>query len=152
VRKQRGLASVELAIVAVAFLTIVLGAIEFSRLLFSWNMLDAVTQRAARIAAVCDPDEVATVKTLAMFNNDGESSFLLPNLEDDNLQIVYLDDNFVDTGGAFPIAYVRASIVNYQHRLAIPFISSDIVSSPTFVTTIPSESLGYVPDTGQRTC
>ena len=150
-KRQRGLAAVEFAIICVAFFIILLGAVEAARLLFTWNMLDAVTQRAARIAAVCDPDEVATVRRLAMFDNDGIADTLLPGLQAANLQIDYLDDTFTNTGGAFPISYVRASIVNYQHTMAIPFVDN-LITTPAFTTTIPSESLGLVPDTGLRTC
>lgn len=150
-KHQAGFATVEFAAISVAFFLILFGAMEISRLLFTWNTLDAVTQRAARIAAVCPPN-AASIRRIAAFGSNQRSGGLIPDLADENLQISYLDKDFNDTGGAFPIYFVRARIVNYHHQLAIPFISKTLVRSPDFSTTVPAESLGYIPDTGERTC
>ena len=153
-KKQRGLASVELAFIAVAFLTILLGAIEVSRMLFTWNTLDAVTQRAVRVAAVCPPNH-SRILQVASFGSPTGSSTILPGFTTANLQIQYLDNGFAvmtDLTNIEDMRYVRASIINYQHRLAIPFISDAIASSPQFTSTIPVESLGFVPFDGVRTC
>lgn len=149
--RQSGVATVEFAVVSVAFFAILFGAIEISRLLFTWNALDAITQRGARVAAVCPPN-AAGIHRVAVFDNTEGSGGLLPDFTDENLQISYLDERFEDTGGAFPIHFVRARIVNYHHQMAVPFISNRLVSSPEFSTTLPAESLGYIPGTGERSC
>lgn len=150
-KKQAGVASVELAIVAVAFMLILMGAIEVSRMLFTWNTLDAVTQRAARVAAVCPPNHPLVFQA-ASFGDGGGAGTILPGFTTANLQIEYLDTNGLVTANIANMRYVRASVINYQHQLAIPFIANAIASSPQFTTTIPSESLGFIPFDGVRNC
>ena len=52
-RRQSGLVTVEFALIGAFFFLILFSIIEFGRLLFTWNTLDEVTRRAARLAAVC---------------------------------------------------------------------------------------------------
>ena len=149
--RQSGSATVEFAVVTLALLVVLFGAIEVSRLLFTWNALGAITQRGARIAAVCPPGAEA-IGRVALFRGEEDSGGLLPDLAAENLQISYLDENLSDTGGAYPIRFVRARIVGYRYRMAIPFIPPSLIPSPDFSTTLPAESLGYVPGTGERSC
>ena len=152
--RQAGLATVEMAILSGVFLTIVLGSIEVSRLLFTWNTLNAATQRGARVATVCPPNH-PMIKDVAMFGEPGSgaSDSLLPGFGENNIAIRYLDSDGIDTGGAFPIEYVEVSVVNYDLSLAIPFVPSvSSITAPSFITTLSAESLGFVPDTGNRTC
>ena len=149
--RQSGFATVEFAAISAAFFMILFGAMEISRLLFTWNALDAITQRGARVAAVCPPN-TAAITRVALFDNIEGGGGLLPDFTDENLQISYLDEQFKDTGGAFPIHFVRARIINYQHQMAIPFVAETMVPSPEFSTTMPAESLGYIPETGERSC
>lgn len=148
---QTGLATVEMAVASAAFLLILLGVLEMSRMLFTWNSLDAVTQRSARVAAVCPPDHSAIIE-VAMFGKPDGNSSLLPNFTTTNLQVDYLNRNFQTTANIGQMFYVRTSIVNYQHSLAIPFLSDNTITSPPFTTTIPVESLGFIPFDGVRRC
>lgn len=150
-RRESGTATVEFAVVAVAFFTILFGAIELSRLLFTWNTLGAIAQRGARLAAVCPPGDAAIGRVAAFGGGDGAYG-ALPGFTEANLEISYLDESLSDTGGAFPISFVRARIVGYRHRMAVPFVSGTLLRSPDFTTTLPAESLGYVPGTGARSC
>jgi hypothetical protein len=52
--RQRGLAAVEFALIAGMFFTLLIGIMEFSRVLFYWNTAAEVTRLAARSAVVCD--------------------------------------------------------------------------------------------------
>ena len=157
--KQTGLATVELAIVTVAFMTILFGTVEVSRLLFTWNTLDSITQRAARVAAVC-PVNHSRIFRVASFGNPDNVPTILPGFDSDDLLIEYLDNDFSPFSAAElaeasvyrDIRYVRASIGNYQHQLAIPFINSSNVSSPPFTSTLPAESMGFIPFEGVRRC
>ena len=52
------------------------------------------------------------------------------------------------------IAYVRVTITGYQHNLIIPFLpaSATTLTVPPFSTTVPAESLGYIPDITDFQC
>lgn len=149
--RQSGAATVEFAVVAVAFFVILFGAIELSRLLFTWNALGAIAQRGARLAAVCPPGDTA-IGRVAAFGKAGGAGGALPGFTEENLRITYLDESLSDTDGIPPISFVRARIVDYHHRMAVPFVPQTLLRSPAFTTTLPAESLGYVPGTGGRSC
>lgn len=72
---QRGVAAVEFALIAIPFLLLVLGAMEFGRLLYLWNTAQEVTRNAARQAVVTDfndSDAIAAIKRSAVFRvSDG---------------------------------------------------------------------------------
>ncbi len=71
---QRGVAAVEFALVAIPFLLLLLGAMEFGRLLYLWNTAQEVTRNAARQAVVSNFDNasIAAIKRSAVFRvNDG---------------------------------------------------------------------------------
>lgn len=149
--RQHGLSTVEFAISAAALMVIMLGALEMGRLLYTWNTLDRIAQRAARIAAVCPPNH-GSIAQIAGFGAPGGSGGVLPDFTSANLQLNYFDEDFNDTGGAASSTFVRAQIVGYTIDLSIPFVNLTGITSPTFSSTVPAESLGWVPDTGSRTC
>lgn len=154
VNKQGGLASVELAIIAVVFMIILMGAIEVSRLLFTWNTLDAVAQRAARVAAVCPPNH-SRIFQVAQFGSPTGTASVLPGFTASDIDLKYLDSDFnevTDLSDIVSMRYVRASIINYTHQLAIPFIRDGVIPTPPFTSTLPRESLGFIPFDGVRTC
>ena len=150
-RRQSGSTTIEFALVAVAFLALLFGVMELSRLLFTWNALGAMTQRGARLAALCPPG-APDIGRAALFRSAEGDGGAVPELREENLRISYLDEEFSDTGGAYPISFVRVRIVGYRHRMLIPFVPHRLIPSPDFSTTLPAESLGYVPDTGERSC
>ena len=147
--RQRGLATVEFAIIGAAFFVVLFGVIEMSRALFVVNSLTEATRRGARMAAVCpvgDPQPA----NVAVFGNGGGRSALIAGLTTGNIQIKYLDAG----GNALPnptvtfglIHFVQAKIVGFTLPLAIPFLAPTL-SLSGFGTTIPRESLG-VPRAG----
>ena len=151
-RFQEGLSSVELALVSPFFFLLLFGLIEVARAGYIWNTLDTVTRRAARVAAVCPPGHNAIFNVSLFGSADGsQMPALLKGFSRENLQIVYLDGDFNDTGGDFPIAFVRVSINNYQHQLLIPGMDK-LLTVPAFSTTLPAESLGYDPSVADRRC
>lgn len=78
-RSQRGAAIVEFALVALIFFTLLLGIMEFGRMLFIWNTVQEVTRRAAREAVVRDFNtDVAAVKCRAIFQGEGCGTAYLP--------------------------------------------------------------------------
>lgn len=53
-RPQRGAVLIEFALVLLLFLMFVLGIVDFSRMLFTWNAATEATRAGARHAVVCD--------------------------------------------------------------------------------------------------
>lgn len=132
---QRGLYAVEFAIVGGLFLMLLFAIIEVGRMMYTYNVLHEASRRAARIAVVCQVNDM-DIKSMALFNGNN----LIPNLTNANLTISYLDEEGNDATGT-DIDLVRAEIVNYQHEFLIPGLSR-VMNSPTFSTYLPRESLG----------
>ena len=171
-KNQQGLATVEFAIVGALLMLLLLGVIEFARLVFVWNTATEATRRGARIAAVCPVNAPAiqnvtvfndpAIRNITVFNDDATSgqSALITGLSSADVQVEYLDAggnpadctycNCDDTCGDtsfVSIKYVQVSIENYQHTLAFPPIT---LTMPPFETTLPRESLGIVPGVGSQ--
>jgi hypothetical protein len=149
---QSGLATVEFALIGALALTVLFGVIEIGRALFVWNTLSEATRRGARLAAVCPMDHVS-IKRVAILSNPGgpNTSPIVSNLSTANVTVAYLDEDGTPTANFPDIKYVRVAIAGYQHTLLIPFIMPTI-TAPPFSTTLPAESLGYVPDTNTYDC
>jgi hypothetical protein len=149
---ERGTTTVEFALVGTVLFIVLFGVIEIGRALFVWNTITEATRRGARVAVVCPPNHGA-VREVSVFGapGGGDTSPILQGLTTANVALEYLDDAGNDTGGAFPISFVRVGINNYQHTLLIPFLMPTL-TVPSFSTTLPAESLGWVPDLGVRQC
>jgi len=148
--RQRGLTTVEFALVGSVLFVVLFGLIEFGRLMFTWNVLDEATRRAARLAAVCPMTTAGTdfVKDKGAFGGT-----LLPNFTTANVDITYLQqDGTTESAATENTYYVRSAIVGYQHRMLIPFFDINL-DALDFATTLPAESLGVHPDTaGAAAC
>jgi Flp pilus assembly protein TadG len=136
--RQRGTTTVEFAIVGAVALALLFTVIEFSRILFTLNMLDEGVRRGARVAVVCDVNNAAIAEATAFVS--------LPGLSTSNVVTEYLGDTgntLGDPSGAdYPsIASVRVQIVNYSFPVALPFIATTF-ASPVISATLPRESLG----------
>lgn len=70
---QIGATAVEFAIIAMVFFTIVLGIMEFGRVLYVWNTVQEVTRRAAREAVVRDFADAGKIQRSAIFGAEGGS-------------------------------------------------------------------------------
>ncbi|OGA98839.1 MAG: pilus assembly protein TadG [Burkholderiales bacterium RIFCSPHIGHO2_12_FULL_61_11] len=67
--KQRGVAAVEFALIALIFFMILIGVMEMSRVLFYMNTAGEVTRLGARLAVVCDVgDPIVETKMINMLN------------------------------------------------------------------------------------
>jgi hypothetical protein len=151
--RQKGLYIVEFAFVAALFFVLLFGMIEFARALFVWNTLTEATRRGARLAAVC-PVGHASIANVTVFNDPAAAgtSPILHGLNSSNVVPEYLDQAGMPTDIFDDIRYVRVSIVGFQHTLLIPPLLPGLMSmnmtltAPEFETTLPSESLGCVPD------
>jgi hypothetical protein len=137
-KAQRGLTTVEFAIVGALALALIFYVIEFGRILFTMNMLDESARRGARVAAVCNVGDAA-ITDAALFVS-------LPGLTATNVTTEYLGDNgsvLGDPQGAdYPsISFVRVRIDNYSFPVALPFVAT-LFSAPAISATMPRESLG----------
>lgn len=146
-RQQRGVTTVEFAIVGAVLFTVLFGVIEFGRALFIANSLVESTRRGARVAAVCPVGDPRSAQ-VAIFANANGASRIAPDLTTANVAVSYLDQNgatLTNPAANFTaIQYVRVRITGYQMQLMIPFVLPEFLM-PEFAATLPRESLGYSP-------
>ena len=149
--RQKGVTTVEFAIVGALFFIILFGIVEIGRAMFVWNGLADITRRAARIAAVCPPNDT-DITRVAIYNavTDGGASRFISGLNPADVKLRYLTSTMVDepspaTTGFTNVRYVQASIDNspdgYRHQMLIPTFNINL-TPPDFATTVPAESLG----------
>ncbi len=154
-KRQKGIYTVEFAIVGLVFFLVLFGVIEIARALFVWNTIGEVTRRGARVAAVCQEGHAA-ITEIALFNGPGggNASPVLKGLTDANVIVEYLGDDGVTPATGDAIRYVRVRVWAYVHQLLIPFLPASVtnLTVPPFETTLPSESLGFNPDSGATEC
>ena len=140
--RQVGAKTVEFAIVALLFFSLLLGIMDFGRMLFTWNAAAEATRWGARIAVVCDkltPDQVRT----RMRN-------ILPQLTNTNIAITYYNpagtvDPFctIDTCKA-----VEVSLSGFTFDPISPFIPG--LALPDFRTYLLRESMEAVNAAGDQ--
>ena len=131
--RQRGLTSVEFAVIGAVLMIMLFATLEFGRLLYTFAVLGEGTRRAARLAAVC-PLGSPNIRNTVGFAD-------LPNFNPGNVLVLYLDANGFPSGVYAAISYVQVQIVGYTIPLSIPFINPRI-TAPAFKVTLPRESLG----------
>jgi len=159
---QKGVATVEFAIVGALLLLVLLAIVEFGRLAFVWNSATEATRRGVRVAVVCPVNDPA-IYNVTVFNDATTpgASALLPGLSTANISVDYLDaggnpltcsvcncDNTCGDAPFISIKYVQVSINNYQHTLLLPPPFNLTLTVPAFTSTLPRESLGVVPGVG----
>lgn len=140
--RQKGLTTVEFSLVGSVLFVVLFGLIEFGRMMFTWNVLDEATRRAARLAVVCP---VTAAGQTFVRESGAFGGNLLPGFTEANIALSYWQED-----GATPATstqntyYVRAAINGYQHQMLIPFFDITLNAS-AFETTLPAESLGVHP-------
>lgn len=143
---ERGIFTVEFAIIAAALFIVLFAVIELSRIIWIWNTADEATRRGARVAAVCPVNHTAVHEaTIFAAAGSGGPSPILRGLDTGNVTVEYLNkDGDAETSYSL-IKYVRVSLSNYTVTPLIPFVNTTF-TLPPFETTLPSESLGLIPD------
>ena len=146
--RQRGITTVEVAVVGAVAMITMFAVLEIGRALFVWNFLEEATRRGARAAAVCQVGD-GNIGAIAAYTRGGGASALINGLTPANFSVEYLDQggNIVgDTTANYgDIEFVRVSLTNFQHQVLIPY-ATQILTAPTFATTLPRESLGVSRD------
>ena len=141
--RQRGVAAVEFALVAVLFFTLLLGVMEMGRLLFVWNAAVETTRLGARLAVVCDIGE-ANIRTRMRQR--------LPALANNNIVISYLNPPAaVNSCTSANCKAVEVRLTGYTHNTIIPFLPSSLrtVTLPPFSTTLRKE---FMQSAGNPVC
>jgi len=166
---QQGAETLEFALVAIFYFTLLFAVFEFSRALYTWNVLNEATRRGARMAAVC-PYNSNIPKQVTIFdsyNGALTTSPIIKDLDIADITIRYIDDAGVDVdvaagGLESNITFVEVTLT-HQHQMLFTGLFSLFVpgwtgtlNSPTFQTTLPAESLGadptFAPPAKDKTC
>jgi hypothetical protein len=137
-RQQRGVTTVEFAIVGLWLFALLFGIIELGRIVFTLNVLQEGARRGARVAAVCSVGNSAIA--------DAVTFMPLPGFTAENVAVEYLDEDGVVIGdaagdGYARIRYVRIRIAGVSFQISIPLIAPQFAVSDV-VATLPRESLG----------
>lgn len=140
--KQGGITILEFTLICLTLLTLMFGAFEFSRYVFSMQMLNELSRKAARLAVVCSVNDSADIVDLPGVVENRPLGFLA-----ENLSISYLNGSGSETTAFEEIRFVKAEIVGYQFRF-IPLLSfigdGGAINTPNFPTILPAESLGII--------
>lgn len=149
-KKMHGLAVIEFTVISTVLMLILLSIFSIGYYMFSVQMINEATRKAARLATVCYVTSVAqqNIKSAVLGGS------LPSNFTDQNLVIEYLDANgavvtgdVTDNNVFITIKYVRARVSNYQFQFVsiLNFLGNKgLVVVPEFETTLPVESLGIV--------
>lgn len=138
--KQGGATTVEFALILIFYLTFLLGVLDLSRLLWTWNAASEATRWGARTAVVCDRDAAAVLARMKTF---------VPQLTEENVQVEWYDGagnvsascTFANCQGV----NVRIVNLNYQWLVPLGFGRLAPWPMPGFSTYLPREIMGQDP-------
>lgn len=164
-KDQRGASMAEFAIVAGLFFTILLGIIEFSRLLYTHNALADAARRGARYA-VLNPQDDPCVAYIVVYGETHVTKVvssgvpttctptgpaLVNGLTTANVTVAWAgSDHDADPATAPNTAYgqnlgtATVSIINYDFIISVPFFRKTL-RMPAYRTTLTAESAGIEP-------
>jgi len=134
--RQRGATAVEFALVLLIFLTFLLGIVDFSRMLFTWNAANEATRAGARYAVVCDD----TTKANAVL---AQMKGMLPQIQTVSLQWTPLSCTASNCEGVT----VTITGLNYQWISPIAGLAAlSPIPMPVFSTFLPREVMRQDPN------
>ena len=141
---QLGAATVEFAIVAVLLFSLLLGIMDFGRMLFTWNAAAEATRWGARIAVVCDKLTPAQVRT--------RMKMILPQLSDANIVINYYNPaGTVNNSGTMDnCKAVEVSLSGFTFDPISQFMPFGLTTMPDFRTYLLRESMEAVNAAGDQ--
>lgn len=128
-RRQRGVAAVEFALLAGLFFLILFGTMEVARMLYVYGTLQEVTRRAAASAAHVYPTDaagIARLKYAALFRSGPGELPLAPPVSDAHLRLDYLaltrdpDDGALSLAPVAPGSIPNSAARNRQVCMANP--------------------------------
>ena len=125
----------EFAIVAALFFSLLLGIMDFGRILFTWNAAAEATRLGARIAVVCDkltPNQVRD-----------RMRKILPQLTNANIVINYYNPAGIvnNTCTKDTCKAVEVSLTGVTFDPISPFLPFDVIGAHDFRTYLLRESM-----------
>lgn len=141
-KKQLGATMVEFALVLILFLTVMLGIVDFARMLWTWNAASEATRWGARISVVCERDATAVLARM---------QFFVPQLEAANVDIDWY--TWDDVSSTYNISTlcdhtncagvnVKIKNLNYQWMGPVAYGFQALIGMPAFSTFLPREIMG----------
>ncbi|GEM79603.1 TadE/TadG family type IV pilus assembly protein [Vibrio superstes] len=146
-RKSRndGVAILEFTIVSTVLLLLLFAIIEIGRFMFSLQVLNELTRRAARLATVCYVIDNTTLNA----GSFGSTYDVPIDLDTLTLSIEYLNDNGTvisnpsSDANFGSIRYVKAEITGFTYTFStLSSLFGTLSNLDAFQTTLPAESLG----------
>ena len=148
----------ELAIVATLFFGVIIGIIEFGRLLYTHNALTDATRRGARFASLNNAEAEDAVKNEVVYGSratrdeeTGEitSAPLINGLTTEMVTVTYAGvplgvEGSGESGYGTNLGSATVTIDSYQFDLLIPLIGRRL-TLPAYSTTSTAESAGINP-------
>lgn len=152
-KNERGTTIAEFAVVALLFFIIIIGIIEFGRLLYTHNALTDAARRGARFAALHKESEEDLVKREVVYGSragEENPTPLINGLTVDMVEVEYLGkplnaDGSERTDYGTNLGTTTVKIVDYRYDLLIPLIGREL-TLPAYSTTLTAESAGQPPD------
>jgi hypothetical protein len=133
--QQKGSAIIEFALSFILIWVLILGVIEFSRLMFSWSTAGEASRLAARLASICSNDSAQqdTIKKRVSWYIEASGQIDLGNRAD------WLDIKYLPSGcNSNSCTMVETTLVDLKPILMVPGLNS-IVTLPNFRTALPRE-------------
>lgn len=150
-RAQKGIAAVEFAVCGAVLLLAIIGTLEIAYAMYVWNTVGEAVRRGARIAAVCPINDADVLEAAILADEGSSDSPIITGFSTANIDLAYYTSGGVSTTSYDEASYVTVSIANFNFEFVTPFVGGTL-TVPPFSTTVPVESLGYMPDTGDRQC
>lgn len=160
-KSERGAAVAEFAVACLFFFTVLIGIIEFGRLLYTHNALTDAARRGARYATL-HAENVACVRNIVIYGEkhvDADCEPTGPPLVNGitaqgvNISVAYAgadtdndpdDETPIDTAYGSNLGTATVAIENFSFRLGIPLLNLTI-TMPDYRTTMSAESAGQEP-------
>lgn len=140
--RQGGATAVEFALVLLIFLTFLLGVVDVSRMLFTWNAAAEATRAGARYAVVCD-DQGRTADVLARMQA------MLPQIQ--TIDIDWFPQNC--TTASCEGVSVSVTGMNYQWISPVGALTQlPSFPMPGFSTYLPREVMRQDPNVSAALC
>lgn len=145
-KNQTGATMVEFALVLILFLTVLLGIVDFARMLWTWNAANEATRWGARISVVCERDAPAVLASMKSF---------LPQLQAGNLDIKWYTWNDGTSTYTFSTdcdhancagVNVQIKNLNYQWMGPVAYGFQASFGVPRFSTFLTREIMGQDDD------
>ena len=158
---ERGSTVVEFAMVAGVFFMILIGVIEFGRLLYTHNALNDAARRGARYASLNKEADEGCVKKVIIYGQshvtktgntctaNAGATPLVNHIDTATINVNYQganndEDAEIDTNYGTNLGTVTVEIKNYTFTMLIPVVSLSLTLDD-YATTVTAESAGWEP-------